>query len=142
MTENAVEKFDPQKLAGKLRERMRDSIADLMSAEDWDKLVRAELNTFFVPKRGSYGHQEPSVFTTILREEFEAEARARIKDCMAKDATWQATAFTTLPEKLDRMVAENLPAIVKAIIEGAVEGLGGGVQSAIEYAIERKTREL
>lgn len=68
-----LEKFDPNTLADRLRQRIKDSIADLIPQEQWDVMLKKELEGFFNAKIdgrswSSDGHLTPSVFSSAVRD--------------------------------------------------------------------------
>lgn len=83
-----VVKFDPNTLTDRLRERIRNSIADLIPEEAWDALVKKEMDAFFTAQntRDAYGSNRTveSVFAQELRAVMVAETKKRMTAMMAK----------------------------------------------------------
>jgi hypothetical protein len=131
----------------RLRERIRNTLGDLIPDDQWDMLLAAEMKRFFEPRvEGNPGyHQQriPSDFTTIVQEEFAKWARTKIVAYLETDPGWQTKWGGTggeLPTKLDEMIERNLPILMRECVASFFVGIAGRAQVSALHAIEQRMR--
>lgn len=119
-------KFDPASLSDRLRERIRSSLADLIPPEQWDAMMKAEIDRFFNARLvgATYDKQlVSSDFEAIVLDAVRADARERVKQYLTTDPGWQSRWDSKdnvglLPEKLEALLRDNAHTILR---ECAVE---------------------
>lgn len=131
MTE--IEKFDPSTLAEKVRDRIRNSIADLIPDDAWSTLIKKEVDVFFAPKQEtSHNKYQPSTISELVRRELHDEIKIRLKEFF-QSAEWKEQWTNDLggggngryaaSEAMKKIVLENSTAIISAILADGMQSV-------------------
>jgi hypothetical protein len=88
----AIEPFNPQSYAEKLRDKIKSALVDIVPDEQWERLIKAEIETFFrstTRDTRSYQWTEtvPSDFQSVTRRILTEEACKRVKE-MLNEPEW------------------------------------------------------
>lgn len=134
---NDIVKFDPTKLADQVRDRIRNTFADLIPEDAWKTMVEAEIHAYTRPERNTYSGQEmPSPFARAVREELEKALRERVKAMLNspewavgtgqrdENACFIAAARSDVPRLLDALEEAERDTIAGRIVEVMSELLG------------------
>lgn len=149
MTDSAVPaKFDNASLADKLRERIRSTLGELISDEQWTAMMRAEVDRFLKPRvEGSGYHQRttPSDFQAIAESVIGENVRARMKKHLEESPEWQSRwdpkgGPENLPKRLEEMVERNLPVLMRECVGQLFAGLSQKATFDSLQAIEQRLR--
>jgi hypothetical protein len=132
-----IVQFDSSVIARKLRDRIRVGLMELIPDEQWDALIKSEVEAFTKPERldqwGRPVQPSRSSLQHMIRDELNQEAKARIK------ATLEDEDFKR--EYLDgRYVIGQ--AVKKIANELAPTILTGFVESIVESALSRVRNSL
>lgn len=89
MSETGIETISVQDAAAKLRDQIQSAFASLIPAEQWQKLIEAELNKFLSSTRvkDSWGNgykDQPSLLESICVEEFKKHIQKIIAEELRK----------------------------------------------------------
>ena len=131
---NEVAKFDPSTYVDKVRDKIKQSLVDVIPDDQWNAMLRAEIETFFKTKTTSqYGEQreQPSEFRRIVMRVIEDETKRRIGDMLAGpewSSYWDGTQQQAGKE-IARIARENGAAILAKWLESAI----GQVISSIRF---------
>ncbi len=84
-----IQKFDLSQAAAQLREKIRLAFVELIPPEQWEAMVKAELDGFLKERKGVGGHYSspvtlPSVFSQVAEEVYRAHVKALVKAELAK----------------------------------------------------------
>jgi len=139
-----VMKIEPAQFVDKLRERIRSSLGELIPEEQWNAMLRAEIERFFAERveRGYYSGSErriPSDFTFVAQETLAAEARKRIGAYFERDAwaqRWEG-GNADIPARLEQLVQENLPGLMRECVLVLLGRIASRSSEAIEDAMRR-----
>jgi len=79
-----IEKFDPSKLVDQVRERIRNTFAELIPEEEWKRLIQREVTFFLqaaVTRKNSYGRDyvERGAIGMLVDDELTAMLKEMIK---------------------------------------------------------------
>lgn len=147
MSGNLPAVVDPSQFADRLRERIRNTIGDLIPDEQWDKLLASEMERFFKPQTQGSGYYDqrtlPSDFSRIVQEEFGKWAKAKMQTHLESDPGWQSKwtgEGAELPKKLEEMIERNLPVLMRECVASMFVGLAGRAQMSALQAIEQRMR--
>lgn len=113
-----VTKFDPTSYVDKIRDKIKQSLVDVIPDEQWNQMLRAEIAGFFENStvRNAYGAEvsRPSEFRRIVQMVLEEETKRRVRDILAGPAWetyWNGTE-RQVGEEVGRIARENGPAIM------------------------------
>jgi len=129
-----VTKFDPTSYVDKVRDKIKQSLIDVIPDEQWNVMLKAEIEGFFKSKISShYGEQreQPSDFRRIVLGVLEEEVKKRVRD-MLSSAEWTSYWDGTKQqagEEIARIARENGAAILAKWLEAAI----GQVISSIRF---------
>jgi len=127
-----VAKFDPSTYVDKVRDKIKQSLVDVIPDEQWDAMLRAEIAAFFKPSpshspatHSHYGvlpSERPSEFhrivTGVLEEEVKKRARA-VLDGPDWQSYWDGTR-QRVGEEIGRIARENGHLILAKWLEAAI----------------------
>lgn len=129
-----VTKFDPAAYVDKVRDKIKQSLVDVIPDEQWNTMLKAEISSFFENRVTSqYGQQttHPSEFRRIIAGVIEEETKRRVRD-MLNSAEWTSYWDGTKQqagEEIARIARENGAAIMAKWLEAAI----GQVISSIRF---------
>jgi hypothetical protein len=130
---NEVTKFDPATYVDKVRDRIKQSLVDVIPDEQWDAMLRAEIETFFKTKVTSqYGEQreQPSEFRRIVSGVIEEETKKRVQAVLNGPewtAYWDGTKMK-IGDEIGRVARENGAAILAKWLESAIAQVIDGIR--------------
>ena len=125
MTE--VAKFDPATYVDKVRDKIKQSLIDVIPDEQWNTMLRAEIEGFFKSKVVSSHYagdtrEQPSEFRRIVLIVLEEELKKRVRDMLSGPewtAYWDGTKMQG-GEEIARIARENGAAILAKWLEAAI----------------------
>ena len=141
MTDAVPAKMSTDDLAGRLRDRIRDSLGDLIPDAQWTEMMKAETERFLNPRPSSGYRQNklPSDFSTIVQEEFGAWVRTKVKAHLNSPAwkeTWDTEGRPVLPEKFKGLLVEQMPAMLREVVVGMLSGTFQAAKAAALHEME------
>lgn len=125
VTTTDVTKFDPTSFVDKLRDKIKHAMIDVIPDEQWDTMLKHEVETFFRSKVVSDYHgnrEQPSEFRRIVLGILEEEIKTRTK-AMFAGPEWQsywADNKQKAGEEIARLARENGAAILSKWLESAI----------------------
>lgn len=136
MSEKEIAKFDPAAYVDKVRDRIKQSLVDVIPDEQWNVMLKAEISAFFESKteRSAHGHETrelPSEFRRIVKGVVEEDTKRRVREMLSgPDWTsyWDGTK-QQVGEEIARIARENGAAILAKWLEAAI----GQVISSIRF---------
>jgi hypothetical protein len=122
MTE--VTKFDPNSYVDKIREKIKQSLVDVIPDDQWNTMLRAEIASFFEVKKHGYhdGSPKPSEFQRIVSMAVEEETKKRVLAMLNSSewtGYWEGNKMRA-GEEVARIVRENGAAIMAKWMESAI----------------------
>ena len=120
-----VTKFDPASYVDKVRDKIKQSLIDVIPDDQWNVMLKAEIEGFFKSKTYSqYGEQreQPSEFRRIVLGVLEEEVKKRVRDMLASaewSSYWDGNKQQA-GEEIARIARENGAAILAKWLEAAI----------------------
>ena len=122
-----VAKFDPSTYVDKVRDKIKQSLIDVIPDEQWDAMLRAEIDGFFKSKIISVGYsgerrEQPSEFNRIVMSVLEEEVKKRAR-AVLDGPDWQSYWDGTrqrVGEEIARIARENGHLILAKWLEAAI----------------------
>lgn len=130
---NEVAKFDPTTYVDKVRDKIKQSLVDVIPDEQWDAMLRVEIEAFFATKVTSqYGEQreQPSEFRRIVTGVIAEETKKRVQAVLNGPewtAYWDGTKMK-IGDEIGRIARENGAAILAKWLEGAIAQVIEGIR--------------
>lgn len=121
-----VTKFEPTNFVDKLRDKMKQSMIDLIPEEQWNSMLKSELDNFFNDKteRGAYSHNTvPSEFKVAVRRIISEEVQKKVKDMLHSpewEPYWKNNEMLA-GEKIAELLKEYGAQILNAWLSGAIQ---------------------
>lgn len=130
-----VAKFDPATYVDKVRDKVKQSLIDVIPDEQWNAMLKAEISSFFENKRErlSYSHEvreTPSEFHKIVKAVVEEETKKRVRDMLSTpewSSYWDGTKQQA-GEEIARIARENGAAILAKWLEAAIGQVISGIR--------------
>lgn len=133
MTE-AIEKFDPSKLVDQVRERVRNTFAELIPEEEWKKLVQREITFFLqesIKRRNNYGNEyvDRGALAEIVNAELSAKVREMLKaELQSPDwGAWFDGQKSHLGPKIKEALVEAAPQMFASIVGMCLRDLSASI---------------
>jgi hypothetical protein len=122
-----VAKFDPATYVDKVRDKIKQSLVDVIPDEQWNAMLKAEISSFFESRkeRSTYNHEVreyPSEFRRIVNSVVEEETKRRIRDMLATpewSSYWDGTKHKA-GEEIARIAQESGQEILAKWLEAAI----------------------
>lgn len=125
-----IEKFDPSKLVDQVRERIRNTFAELIPEDEWKKLVQREIAYFLQEtrtRRNSYGNEivERGALGELVDRELTAMLKELIKDEFASSKwnVWRDGNKQCIGTEVEKLILKNAPAILSALLGQSLQSL-------------------
>jgi hypothetical protein len=131
-----VTKFDPATYVDKVRDKIKQSLIDIIPDEQWNTMLKAEIMMFFEGRQeraNTYNNEMrkvPSEFHRIAMNVIEEETKKRVRDMLHTsewttywDGTKQAAG-----EEIARIARENGAAILAKWLESAIAQVIDGLR--------------
>lgn len=125
MSSAEVTKFDPANYVDKVRDKIKQSLIDVIPDDQWNTMLRAEIESFFKTRTYShYGEQkeQPSEFHRIVLNVLEEETKKRVRDMLSGSewvSYWDGTKLK-VGDEIGRIARENGAAILAKWLESAI----------------------
>ena len=127
MNTTDVAKFDPSTYVDKVRDKIKQSLIDVIPDEQWNAMLKTEISAFFenrVASHSQYGQQttHPSEFRRIVASVIEEETKRHIRDMLAGPewtSYWDGTKQKA-GEEIARIAQENGALILAKWLESAI----------------------
>jgi hypothetical protein len=132
--DKAVVKFEAANYVEKLRDRMKQSMVDLIPDDQWEALLRQEVASFFEDREErEYGGQTkraPSAFKRALLQVLEEESKKRLREMLATpewSSYWEGTKLAA-GEQVKDLIRKHGAEIMTKWIESAVQQVVTAIQ--------------
>ena len=125
--ENSVEKFDPSKLMDGVRDRVKATFVSLIPDDQWELLVKKEVDNFFKQKETNWNNREyKSDFDCLVRDELNKMARQKMTEYLSSPdfmVIWDSNGLPVAQEAVKKLVIENSGAILANTFAGMFSGM-------------------
>lgn len=124
MTTTEVTKFDPASYVDKLREKIKQGLLDVIPDEQWNTMLKHEVDAFFRSKvvNSGYGspREEPSEFRRIVMSVLEDDIKNRVRAMLTGPEWtdyWDTNNKQKVGEEISKLARENGAAILSKWLE-------------------------
>lgn len=127
---NEVTKFDATEALKSVKEKIKDSFVSLIPDEQWNEMVKKEVDTYFQVKDEGYGERgRSSNFTREVHTCLQEEVRVRVKEYLQENFNnvWNENGVPVCNAKIEEMITKNAGKILSDMI-------GGSIQMALNQA--------
>ena len=144
MTHENLPALQVPDLAGKLRERIRDTLGTLIPDEHWQKMMEAEVDRFLKEaEKDHWGNYKTSRscsdFTAIAQTEISAWVKAKVQKYLDSDEKWKIRWDSgELPLRLEEQIEKNLPFLLRETALGVLSGFAQWSRSSIMLELEKR----
>ena len=127
MSTTEVAKFDPATYVDKVRDKIKQSLVDVIPDEQWNVMLKAEISSFFESKTATdrwsnEAKTKPSEFRRLVSVVLEEETKARIR-AMLNGPDWTSYWDGTRQqagEEIAKLARDNGAAILAKWLESAI----------------------
>ena len=135
--------FDPAAAVNAIRDKIRGQMLDVIPTEQWDNLIKAEMQAFMTdqPKKDYYGRTDgvtPAGFKQIVRSILDDEAKKRVRELLGTPewlGQWSNDGKTEAGRAVRDYVTEMGPEILRVcmneIIAQSVQAVLNDMKSRI-----------
>ena len=123
---NDIQKFDPQTLMQGVKDRIKATYVSMIPDEQWESMVKKELDDFFRPKEISYQRESKSDFQLLCRDAIHAKAKEEMVKFLATPeflTTWESNGIPVCNEFIRKMVVENSGVILANFYGGLFQSM-------------------
>lgn len=122
-TNKQIEKFDPSTLMQGVKDRIKSTFVSLIPDEQWEQMVKAEVDGFFTKKDIGYSSskQYASNFELLVRDEINKEAKKRLVEYLSSpefQVMWDTNGLPIASEEVKKMFIDNSGAILANMFAG------------------------
>jgi FKBP-type peptidyl-prolyl cis-trans isomerase (trigger factor) len=128
--ENEIKKFDVNEAMKNVKDKIKDALVTLIPDEQWNEMVKKEVDSYFHQKQEGYGERGySSSFTKDVHSILEQEVKDRVKTYLNENfnAIWYDNGVPVCNAKVEEMITKNAGKILSDMI-------GGTIQMALQNA--------
>ena len=126
--ETNLEKFDPSTLMQGVKDRIKATFVSLIPDEQWDKMVKNEVDDYFKPKQIGYSSDRKmaSDFQILVRNIIENEATKKLKEYLTSPdfiTMWAENGIPIASGQVKQMCIENSGQILANFYAGIFQNM-------------------
>ena len=128
--ENEIKKFDINEAMKNVKDKIKDAFVDLIPDEQWNQMVKKEVDSYFEPKEEKCDNRQySSYFTKDVHSALQQEVKERTKLYLSINFnnTWFENGIPVCNTKVEEMITKNAGKILSDLI-------GGSIQIALQSA--------
>ena len=121
---NEVTKFDATEALKSVKERIKDAFVSLIPDEQWNEMVKKEVDTYFQVKDEGYGERgRYSNFTREVHTCLQEEVKVRVKEYLQENFNnvWYENGVPVCNAKVEEMITKNAGKILSDMIGGSIQ---------------------
>ena len=122
--ENSIQKFDPTTAMVTIKEQIKNTFASLIPEEQWEAMVKKEIDSYFEEKAEVYDTRgRSSTFTKDVHTLLAEEVKSRTKVYLTGpdfQTTWVHNGISTCNIKVEEMITKNAGKILADMIGGTI----------------------
>lgn len=121
---NEVQKFDATEALKSVKERIKDSFVSLIPDDQWNEMVKKELDEYFKQREEGSGYRTyASMFTKDVHSVMSAEVKVRVKEYLNTNfnAVWYNNGVPVCNEKVEEIITKNAGKILSDMIGGTIQ---------------------
>ena len=127
---NEVTKFDATEALKSVKEKIKDAFVSLIPDEQWNEMVKKEVDSYFQIKEEGYGERgRSSSFTREVHTCLQKEVTERVKNYLQDNfnTVWSNNGISVCNQKVEEMITKNAGKILSDMI-------GTSIQMALNQA--------
>lgn len=121
---NEVTKFDATEALKSVKERIKEAFVSLIPDDQWNEMVKKEVDTYFQVKEEGYGERgRSSSFTRDVHTCLQDEVRTRVKEYLQENFNnvWYDNGLPVCNAKVEEMITKNAGKILSDMIGGTIQ---------------------
>ena len=129
MTEE-IKKFDVNEAMKSVREKIKDSFVSLIPDDQWNEMVKKEIDEYFKSREEGYGNRGyASSFTKDVHFVLESEVKGRVKKYLDVNfnSVWDSNGYPICNAKIEEFISNNAGRVLADMI-------GSTIQMALQSA--------
>lgn len=114
-----IEKFDAAQAMKNVREKIKDTFVSLIPDEQWNDMVKKEVDEYFKPKDEGYNNRtQSSSFTRDVHQVLFEEVKVRVKEYLTANFTntWNNKGVMVCDAKVEEFINNNAGKILADMI--------------------------
>ncbi len=128
--ETEIKKFDANEAMQNVKDRIKDAFVSLIPDEQWNDMVKKEVDSYFTSKQEGYGERGySSSFTKDVHSILKQEVNVRVAQYLKENFSnvWYDNGVPVCNAKVEEMIVKNSGKILADMI-------GGTIQMALQNA--------
>lgn len=122
--ENEIKKFDVNEAMKNVKDKIKDAFVTLIPDEQWNEMVKKEIDSYFQKKQEGYGERGySSSFSKDVHSVLQQEVKDRVKQYLNENfnATWYDNGVPVCNAKVEEMITKNAGKILSDMIGGTIQ---------------------
>jgi len=123
MENNEIKAFDPNEAMKSVKEKIKDSFVSLIPDDQWNTMVKKEVDTYFMERNSSYSQgPRASDFTNDVHNLLKAEVTSRVKFYLESNfqAIWDGNGKPICDTKIEEFILKNSGKILADMIGSTI----------------------
>lgn len=119
-----IKKFDANEAMKSVREKIKDSFVSLIPDEQWNEMVKKELDEYFKQREEGSGYRTyASMFTKDVHSILSEEVKVKVKEYLSTNfnAVWYNNGVPVCNEKVEEIITKNAGKILSDMIGGTIQ---------------------
>ena len=119
-----IKQFDASQAMASVKERIKDAFVSLIPDEQWEQMVKKEVDSYFAVKPEGYSNRgQSSDFTLDVHRVLKAEVDKRVKEYLQSNftAVWDQNGVPKCDQKVEEMITKNAGKILADMIGGSIQ---------------------
>ena len=116
---NDVVKFDATEALKSVKEKIKDAFVSLIPDEQWNSMVKAEIDKYFVQKDEGYGERgRSSDFAKDVHSVLSEEVKFRVKQYLTDNfnSVWNSNGVPVCDDKVNEFIEQNAGKVLQNMI--------------------------
>jgi len=122
--ENEIKKFDVNEAMLNVKDRIKDAFVSLIPDEQWNEMVKKEIDSYFLVREEGYGERgRSSSFTKTVHSVLELEVKERVKTYLTENFNnvWYDSGVPVCNAKVEEFISKNAGKILTDMIGGTMQ---------------------
>lgn len=122
--ENQIKSFDANEAMKSVREKIKDSFVSLIPDEQWNQMVKKELDEYFKEREEGAGYRMyASVFTKDVHSVLSEEVKFKVKEYLLNNFNdiWYDNGVPICNEKVEEIITRNAGKIFSDMIGATIQ---------------------
>jgi FKBP-type peptidyl-prolyl cis-trans isomerase (trigger factor) len=124
MENQEIKKFDANEALKSVKEKIKDSFVSLIPDEQWNEMVKKEVDSYFKETKEGYGERGySSSFTKDVHSILSQEVKERVKQYLIENfnTVWINNGVPVCNQKVEQIITNNAGKILSDMIGGTIQ---------------------